>query len=310
MIIRVFNHFVHDTFLNQLLEKNSYSKYTKELQELKDRYDKLERHLPNRFVIFNFPRSGSNFLCTMLNNHPDILCHSEMFNPKKIFYSKDFHELYGGEQSVPREDLVLGKIGLGSKRERDYEPEKFLMKIWHHNYGNSAVGFNLFPTHVPNMATSLLKDREVKIIFLIRKNKIRCYVSRAIARKTNSWSNYSNSSSATKKPKTTKTTKVRVDAKDLLRWSQRYDRYFASMRQKMNDLDRSFLEVNYEDLVGIDSDLYKAKLLDFIEVPMQLDKLKPLNKKQNSASLSELIINFEQLKEDLSGTQLEPLLDC
>ncbi len=307
MITTFFNHFVHDTFLNQLLEKKSYLKYTEELHDMKEKYDKLNQHLPSRFIIFNFPRSGSNFLCTMLNNHPDIICHNEIFNPKKIFYSKDFHELYSAGKSISREDLVRGKIGLGSKRERNYSPEKFLMKIWHYNYGNNAVGFNLFPTHVPNMANSLLKDREVKKILLIRQNKIRCYVSRAIARKTNSWSNYSNSSSSRKK---SKTTKVYVNANSLLKWSQKYDRYFASLRQTMTDFNQPFIEVKYEDLIDVNSDIHKINLLKFIEVPVKLDKLQPLNKKQNSSDLSEIIINFSELKNKLSGTQLEPLLYC
>ena len=34
-----------------------------------------------RFVILAAPRSGSNLLCTLLNSHPEILCHHEVFNP-------------------------------------------------------------------------------------------------------------------------------------------------------------------------------------------------------------------------------------
>ena len=34
-----------------------------------------------RFVILAAPRSGSNLLCTLLDSHPEILCHHEVFNP-------------------------------------------------------------------------------------------------------------------------------------------------------------------------------------------------------------------------------------
>ncbi|MCA9265021.1 MAG: sulfotransferase, partial [Planctomycetales bacterium] len=38
-----------------------------------------------RFVILAVPRTGSNLLCTLLNSHPEILCHHEVFNPQGIF---------------------------------------------------------------------------------------------------------------------------------------------------------------------------------------------------------------------------------
>lgn len=302
MLIQAINHFVYNTYLNRLLEHQSYKKYQKLLKITMAQSEPSKKTLPTRFVIFNFPRSGSNLLATMLNNHPDILCHNEIFNPKKIFYSKDFHELYeSGKYSAARQDLISGKVGLARRLQRDLQPEKFLIEIWKHNYGASAVGLNLFPTHVPNMATSLLKDEAVKKILLIRKNKVKCYVSRAIARKTNSWSNYSNKPTQQQKATTT----VYINADRLLNWSQKYDQYFESLRQKMTMLGQSYLEVAYEDLVGSRSTETKTKLLNFIEVPAQVEALQPLNKKQNSNSLTQLIDNFDELKRNLEGTSLE-----
>lgn len=78
----------------------------------------------------------------------------------------------------------------------------------------------------------------------------------------------------------------------------------------MTDFNQPFIEVKYEDLIDVNSDIHKINLLKFIEVPVKLDKLQPLNKKQNSSDLSEIIINFSELKNKLSGTQLEPLLYC
>ena len=43
-----------------------------------------------RFVILAAPRSGSNQLCTLLNSHPEILCHHEVYNPSAIFYALEY----------------------------------------------------------------------------------------------------------------------------------------------------------------------------------------------------------------------------
>ena len=40
-----------------------------------------------RFVVVAVRRAGSNMLCTLLDSHPAILCHHELFNPRGIFYA-------------------------------------------------------------------------------------------------------------------------------------------------------------------------------------------------------------------------------
>ena len=308
MFIRLLNHFVHDTPLNAILKKNSLSKYELELYQLTAEYDQQAKELPKRFVIFNFPRSGSNFLCTMLDNHPDILCHQELFNPGRIFYSRDFHILLNGgneEGATPWEDLIHGKDSFSNKKQRDLEPEKFLMKVWRHNYGANAVGFNLFPTHVPNMAPSLLQDKGVKKILLVRKNKIKCYVSREIARKTDIWADFSKNSSQSG---LSQELKVNVSTAKLLAWSQKYDEYFRRLRYELAGLGEPFLDLTYEDIAGDSSSYFKESILEFIGVTPKVDSLQPLNKKQSSKKLSDLISNYDELRRNLTGTELETFL--
>jgi hypothetical protein len=45
-----------------------------------------------RFVIFAVPRTGSNWLCSLLNSHPEIICHHEIFNPERIIYSTSYRD--------------------------------------------------------------------------------------------------------------------------------------------------------------------------------------------------------------------------
>ena len=288
---------------NKFVQNQSIKKYSREIEKVLS--TNPGHKFPQRFVIFNFPRSGSNLLCGMLNKHPEILCHHEIFNPQKIYYSKDFHQLYGGDQELDRQDLISGKVGLGSKLNRNLEPEKFILKIWQHNFDFPTVGFNLFPSHIPNAAIPLVKDKEVRKILLRRRNKVKCYVSRAIARKTGRWDSYKKSASTKK----TNPVQVKVNPKHLLSWSRRYDHYFETMRQSITESGQSFLELTYEDLVGSQGDTIKSNLLSFIGVAPQIEYLQPPLKKQNSDQLTDLIINFAELKNQLLGSELECLLD-
>ena len=38
-------------------------------------------------MVLAAPRTGSNWLCTLLDSHPEVLCHHEIFNPEGLHYS-------------------------------------------------------------------------------------------------------------------------------------------------------------------------------------------------------------------------------
>jgi LPS sulfotransferase NodH len=67
--------------------------------------------LADRFVILAAPRTGSNWLCSLLNSHPDVLCHHELFNPSGVFYALGHRD---------------GALDLGTPEERDRRPLAFL----------------------------------------------------------------------------------------------------------------------------------------------------------------------------------------
>ena len=125
-----------------------------------------------KFVILAVPRTGSNYLCGMLNTHPEILCHHEVFNPEDIFYALDY-----------RNGRIKGNID-----ERNKYPKLFLNNLLELNFGHNAVGFK-FMTGQNARALNLIRgDMNIKKIILKRKNKIKTYVSLLIAEKTRSYS--------------------------------------------------------------------------------------------------------------------------
>ncbi len=294
------------TFPNDWVTKRSIKKYEKLKSDLSAMGNELP---PSRFVMFNYPRSGSNLVGGMLNQHPEILNHREVFNPKKIYYARDFQDLQQSSSSPDASQMQPSyKLGVvNSKLERDFDPEGFCFKLWKYHYGAKAVGFNIFPSHVPNMSVNLVRDRDLKKILLIRRNKLKCYVSRAIARRTGVWDLYGkteetqNTSSEPTAP-----VQVKVNPANLLQWSQKYDEYFEQMRRSLADQD--FLELCYEEVVGSESHAIKAKLLNFIGVSPETSYLTPPLKKQNSKSIADLVSNYSELQTALTGTDLEPFV--
>ena len=83
-----------------------------------------------RFVILSARRSGSNLLCTLIDSHPDALCHHELFNPRGIFTALDLRDT-----ATPLHDIAT--------RERD--PVAYLAQVWRCNANVSALGQRVLP---------------------------------------------------------------------------------------------------------------------------------------------------------------------
>ena len=81
------------------------------------------------FVILAAPRTGSNMLCTLLNSHPAITCHHEIFNPRGVF-----PRTYA---SQPRPwTAIVGRSGTAN-------PLSFLEQFWKTMSGPDARWFQV-----------------------------------------------------------------------------------------------------------------------------------------------------------------------
>ena len=128
-----------------------------------------------QFVILAAPRTGSNLLCTLLQSHPDVLCHHELFNPNDIFYA------------LP---LRSSQFTLGSMSFRDQQPDAFLDRTWNRNLNYSTVGFKM--THRQHLAAfkTVCSDQRIHKIVLKRDARLKTYVSRLIAEQSGVWEDY------------------------------------------------------------------------------------------------------------------------
>lgn len=235
-----------------------------------------------RFVIFAAPRTGSNFLCSLLNSHAQILCHHGLFNPGGIHTALDHRP----------DDLDLGTI-----EERDLAPAAFLAHVWQRDAGKRAVGFKFNSGEHAGAAELVLQDARVHKILLLRHNRIKTYVSERIADESGLWESYAGSSR-------TSAPKVRVETGDLFRHIERNERYYAGLEALLRATGQQWLVTHYESLQPEHAGGDTARIVTSLGLEWT-PRLTAGSFKRNPDDLRALIANFEELQAELAGTALE-----
>jgi LPS sulfotransferase NodH len=245
-----------------------------------------ERAQATRFVIFAAARTGSNYLCSLLNSHPQVLCHHGLFNPGGIHAALDHRP----------DDL-----GLGTVEERDRDPAAFLGRVWRHDAGNTAVGFKFNRGENPTAVDMVLHESGILKILLTRHNRIKTYVSERIAEESGQWESYRG---AVFVP----VNKVRVEPAELLQHVQRNLLYYAGLERVLRATGQTWLGVHYESLNPDHMNGDVARILSFLGILPPESEMPPLAAdvfKRNPDDLRALIANFEELQLELAGAELE-----
>jgi LPS sulfotransferase NodH len=239
-----------------------------------------------RFVILAVPRTGSNLLCTLLNSHPQILCHHEVFNPQGVFTALD----YRGRG-----------LAVESLRQRDNDPLGFLDHVWQTGTANTCVGFKWTRGQTVDVLKSVVGDSRVKKIVLRRRNRIKTFVSDKIAQQTLQWEVYSQDELIMPRPR------IHVDAAELLQHIASNQLFYADLSADLARQGQPLLEVDYETLLDRSG---PARMLEFLDVSPDLP-LTATSVKQNSTDLRDTIANFAELAASLPDDGLiTELHDC
>jgi len=241
--------------------------------------------MTRRFVVLAAPRTGSNWLCSMLDSHPGILCHHELFNPAGIHVALSWR---GGAVDV---DAVLG-----TQAERDRAPLEFLDRVWSRSHGCRAVGFKLNRGQNEAAFAAALADLGARKILLRRDNRLKTFVSERIAARTGLWESYPDS------PRSDGQVRIRVDLGELRRHVDENRAYYAALTAALGG--QPVLALRYEDLVAT-AGAWRP-VFDVLEV--EPAALHAETRKQNATDLREIIVNFAEVAAALRGTELEPEL--
>ncbi|MEO8374238.1 MAG: hypothetical protein ABI471_03370 [Sphingomonas bacterium] len=229
---------------------------------------------PVRFVIFAAPRTGSNLLCSLLNAHPDILCHHGLFNPGGVHWARD-------------------RRGKGDVAGRDSNPVAFLDTVWASGGDARAIGFKMNRDENDDAADALLCDPGVLKILLKRRNRVRTFVSEEIARLTGVWESYD-------EPAETEIPALRVEADDLIRHSDLNAAYYAAFESGLRATGQAWLETDYEALADRSE---MARILAFLGIDAHA-ALPAASYKRGPADLYAVVANFDELADALEGTAL------
>ena len=159
----------------------------------------------NKFVVLTTQRSGSNYFCFWLNNHPNIRCHSELFLNKYV--GMDGFSYYCRSTNTRKflstlfcnsifkklgADLVLSKMIEEYYNSLLYNPdhsgpitdsESLELRDKYHLQNSldsdKAVGFKLMYDQLQEYRAleSILNKHSCSVIHFIRKNVLRIHTN-------------------------------------------------------------------------------------------------------------------------------------
>jgi LPS sulfotransferase NodH len=231
-----------------------------------------------RFLILAAPRTGSNLLCTLLNSHPEVLCHHELFNPNGIFYALEYRD---------------GSLDLGSMEARDSEPFAFLRRVWEHPQGARCVGFKMTRGQDAAVMQGLINDSGVLKILLQRRNRLKTFISEELARQSDQWEVYS------KHELVTETPRLHVDIKAFWAHCELNESYYKDIEHALQVGGQTWTETAYEDILN---EREQVRLLEFLSVESTESTLRQASVKQSDRDLRTHIENFHELERAFEGS--------
>jgi hypothetical protein len=234
--------------------------------------------MPNTFLIYCLPRSGSQHLSHLLDSAPEIICPGEIFQPKRL----------------KLEEIYRTRMSITDPLERDADPFAFTEQF-RRLYPDLHFGFKLLRRHVealPELKKYLLSP-EWRTIFLVR-NPIETYASTLRAKKTKVWRQ---PQWQLKKPDFANIP-IHFTPKTLMRFAENYNSFVAFCEKVRVSKNEVFI-IDHAQLN--DPEALKA-LLNFIG--LNRSDISGLNsglEKQYSGTISEAFDNWLDLEASLDS---------
>lgn len=233
--------------------------------------------MPNNFIIYCFPRTGSYHLMSLLDSCDDIICHGEVFKPNRIEIGP-WHKKH---------------VGFTSPSSRDEQPIRFIRRLRALN-PHKHFGFKIFQTHVHRVPQldRLITHPVWKTILLYRE-PIATYASWLRARETRVWTLRDGAAPVSRD---TLNVPVTYTEESLREFSQSYnhflDRCAAIRERKLNSFVIYYDQINDETAL----DALVSFLGSAHSAPLSSDY-----RRQFRGSLIDGFANWNELQERLSG---------
>lgn len=247
------------------LRGKASSVYTQTLQKA---YLGLAGHqVDQRFAIVAHARTGSNYLMDGLKSSPDVRMYHEIFASHNRQLGKDYEK-------------ILSTV---------FQSESKSVRI---------VGFKVFYNHLTEQEWSkLMAWKDLKVIHLTRKNRLRTVISLEIAFKTGQWTRSGRSGTLQER-------RIKLEPSKLLRRLEQIEQ--GEIATRLRFCDRPVLEVVYEDMIRSPHETFTSVGAYLGVEAMKPDKIRL--KRQNPESLEQLIINYDEIETMLKNTRFAEFL--
>ena len=205
---------------------------------------------------------GSTLAATLLNSHPDIVCHVEPFHRKWV--NTEFPE-------INTEDV---------RRERDADPDAFLAALLARTPKGRILGLKILSGQAPMMSEGLAADPGFKKIVLRRDNVLASFSSNVLAQESRRYH--------AKTEGQRNLNKISFDARPFETYRRWCEAYYRDLRDTIASSGSLHIDVRFTDLR---KPTRRAEMLEFLEcdpnVPLTSD-LRPIS----AADLSERFENW------------------
>ena len=218
----------------------------------------------------------------LLNLHPNLHCHGEIYSPTEM--------LYRGSNWFSRKKSSSLLLSV-----RIAFPLSVLRIVWASGTGAEVVGFKLFPDQSKDVWTEVLNSASTKKILLSRENILRRELSYQIATKTGQWVQFSDDSERQR---------IKFDLDAFWRRIEIGQQHEAELFKKLKISGQDYLRVTYENLTCKYTELEVNRIYDFLGLDSCNSGIEDVKlKRQNSSAFEELVTNFKEIDDSLSGTE-------
>ena len=239
----------------------------------------------NKFCVITTPRSGSTWLATLLDSHPQIKSFEEPFIWRKDrpnWTDKSFPTYYDYKTNAGIKSIFTAFKYLNILNNYKAETEF------------DTIGFKIMYNQIqenPEVIVKLLLDK-YRIIHLIRQNYLDIIISRA-AKKQHRIAHSSTVQS--------KTRPVTIDTDRLIEDLNRCSRNNQLFRSLLGVMPLPVLEITYESMQK-DCNQVLHSVADFLQVSSESIAFKSDLKRINKGKYSDKISNYDRVLETLSGS--------